>query len=167
MNYFENRLRPDERLGVMHMDMLSRSFDVAIRDLGHKLDGYPNLEAEIEAMHTICLNMVAYALKDQDDGIKKVVLRQSRDFVIGLERRSPINKEQEVIMPISDEWQFVNIVLDSRCRTCLLTGAEAAQCQVRRLLRKYSDEPDPGFGHCGFVGCTVGQNSSMNEQKPI
>ena len=33
MSYFETRIRPEERQGVMHLDMLSRSFDTAIRNM--------------------------------------------------------------------------------------------------------------------------------------
>lgn len=165
--YFKTRLRPEERQGVMHMDLLTRSFNAAVKDMGAKLEGYLNLEAEIEAVRTICKNMVEYALKDQPPDMADIILRQSRDFVISLERRSPVRKEQEVVMPISDEWQFVNCVLESRCRICVKTAAEAAACPVRRLLRKYSDEPESGWGNCGFTGCAVGQNDSTNEQEPI
>lgn len=167
MSYFKNRLRPEERLGVMHIDMLSRSLDVAIKDLGHRLDGYEHLDAELAAMQTIYRRIIQYALKDQPPEMEDIIMRQSRDFTISLERRSPIRKEQEVVMPISDEWQFVNCVLDSRCRLCLMSAAEAARCPVRALLRKYADEPEPGYAACGFIGCAVGQNKSANEQVPV
>lgn len=167
MSYFKNRLRPQERLGVMHMDMLGRSFNVALKDLGSKLDGYEGLDEDVETMRSICRRMVDYALKDQPPETADIILRQSRDFWINLERRSPVRKEQEVVMPISDEWQFVNVVLESRCHLCLKTAAEAANCPVRALLRKYADEPDPGFGNCGYVGCTVGNNASANAQEAI
>lgn len=167
MSYFKNRLRPEERMGVMHMDLLTRSFNVAIKDMGAKLEGYPNLYAEIEAVRTTCRNLVEYALKDQPPDTRDIILRQSRDFVISMERRSPVKKELEVVMPIGDEWQFVQVVLDSRCAVCLKSAAEAEGCQVRKLLRKYSDEPEPGFAACGFTGCIVGQNESANRQEGI
>jgi len=166
-NYFKTRLRAEERLGVMHMDLLTRSFNAALKDLGSKLEGYEDLEGDIKTVREICKKIVAYALKDQAKDTADIILRQSRDFVISLERRSPVRKEQEVVMPISDEWQFVNVVLDSRCNICLKSAAEAEACPVRKLLRKYSDEPEAGYGNCGFTGCVVGQNDSTNEQKPI
>lgn len=167
MSYFKNRLRPEERLGVMHIDMLSRSLDVAMEDLRPRMEGYENLDEEMETVRAIYRRILQYALKDQPEDTEDIIKRQSRDFTISLERRSPIRKEQEVVMPISDEWQFVNVVLESRCGICLKSSAEATACPVRRLLRKYSDEPEPGYGTCGFTGCTVGQNDSTNEQVPV
>lgn len=167
MSYFEKRLRPEQRLGIMHIDMLSRSLQAAVDDLGNKLDGYENLEGDIKTVEDIYRRMVAYALKDQPKDTASIILRQSRDFTISLERRSPIRKEQEVVMPISDEWQFVNIALESRCRMCLMSAPEAQHCPVRALLRKYADEPEPGFAACGYIGCVVGQNDSANEQVPV
>lgn len=41
-DYAARRLRPEERRGVMHMDMLSRSFRLAACDLGKRLEGYKN-----------------------------------------------------------------------------------------------------------------------------
>ena len=167
MSYFKTRLRPEERLGVMHMDMLGRSFNVAINDLGAKLDGYDGLEEDIKTVRSICGRIVRHALKDQPPDTADIILRQSRDFTIDLTRRSPARKEQEVVMPISDEWQFVSCVLESRCAVCLKTAAEAAACPVRALLRKYSDEPEQGFGNCGYTGCAVSQNDRENAQEMI
>lgn len=167
MSYFKNQLRPEERLAIMHVDMLARSLDAAVHDLTGRLKGYEHLEAELAAVRTIYRRIKEYALKDQPKETASIILRQSRDFVISLERRSPVKKEQEVVMPISDEWQFVQVVLDSRCAVCLKSAAEAESCPVRKQLRKYSDEPEPGFAACGFIGCTVGQNDSANEQVPV
>ena len=167
MSYFKTRLRPEERMGVMHMDMLGRSFNVALEDIRGKLEGYEGLEQDVETMRGICLRMVEYALKDQPPETASLILRQSRDFTIGLQRRSPVRKELEVIMPISDEWQFVQAVVESRCSICLLSATDAAKCPVRALLRRYSDEPEPGFAACGFIGCKVGQNDSANAQEAI
>ena len=166
-DYFRTRLRPQERLGVMHLDMLGRSFNVALKDLGSKLDGYEDLDKDVETMRSILRRLVEYVLKDQPKDTANIILRQSRDFIINLERRSPVRKEQEVVMPVGDEWQFVQVVLDSRCAVCMKTAGEAMTCPVRALLRKYADEPDPGFGHCGYVGCTVGNNASANAQEAI
>ena len=167
MSYFKNRLRPEERLAIMHVDMLARSLDAAMGALMGRMEGYEHLDAEMAAVRTIYRRIVEYALKDQPKETADIILRQSRDFIISLERKSPIRKEQEVVMPISDEWQFVSVVLESRCRLCLKSSAEAAACPVRRLLRKYSDEPEAAFAACGFTGCTVSQNDSANEQEPI
>lgn len=166
-DYFKTRLRPEERLGVMHMDLLARSFNGAIARMEPKLKDYERLEEDKAALRDICRRLTEHALKDQPADTADIILRQSRDFTLSLERRSPVKPEQEVVMPISDEWQFVRVVLDSRCAVCVKTAGEAAACPVRKLLRKYSDEPEPGFAACGFIGCSVGVNDSMNEEAGI
>ena len=136
MSYFETRIRPEERQGVMHMDMLSRSFDTAIRSMGRKLAGYEALEEDARTLKEICERLRDWALKDQSADTMDIILRQSRDYVLGLERRGPVRRGEEVVMPIEDEWQFVSVTLESRCRTCMMTPEEAAACPVRRLLRR-------------------------------
>ena len=46
-DYAARRLRPEERRGIMHMDMLSRSFRLAACDLGKRLADYKYLNRDL------------------------------------------------------------------------------------------------------------------------
>ena len=167
-DYAARRLRPEERRGIMHMDMLSRSFRLAACDLGKRLEGYKYLSRDIGMMQSVCRRLIEHAMENVEPEMRAQVLRQSRDYTLGLERIAAARKEEEVVMPMSDEWQFVSIVLDSRCSMCLKSGAESRQCRVRALLRKYADEPDPGAMGCGYAGCQLSNDASkINRQEKI
>ena len=50
---------------------------------------------------------------------------------------------------------------------CLKTDAECKACKIRKLLRKYCDEPDPGLMSCGFRGCDMGDSAKINRQERL
>lgn len=167
-DYAARRLRPEERRGIMHMDMLSRSFRLAACDLGRRLDGYRWLNRDLGMVQSACRRIIEHAAQGTDRGALEQVLRQSRDYALGLERIAVARKEEEVVMPMQDEWQLISIVLDARCAVCLKGGAESRQCRVRALLRKYADEPDPGALGCGYAGCQLSNDGEkINRQEKI
>lgn len=167
-DYAARRLRPEERMGIMQLDMLSRSFRLATCDLSKRLEGYRYLNRDLGAVQSACRRLIEYAAQNVDQGALDQVLRQSRDYALGLERIAVARKEEEVVMPMSDEWQFVSVVLDSRCGMCLKSGTESRQCRVRALLRRYVDEPDPGTLGCGYAGCQLANDGEkINRQEKI
>lgn len=167
-DYAARRLRPEERRGIMHMDMLSRSFRLAACDLSKRLEGYRYLNRDLGAVESACRRMIEYAAQGTDRGALEQVIRQSRDYALGLERIAAVHKEEECVMPMSDEWQFVSVVLDAKCSMCLKSGAESRQCRVRALLRKYADEPEPGALGCGYAGCQLSNDGDrINRQEKI
>ena len=167
-DYAARRLRPEERRGIMHMDMLSRSFRLAACDLGTRLADYKYLNRDLGTVQSVCRRLIEHAMENVEPEMRAQVLRQSRDYTLGLERIAAARREEEVVMPMSDEWQFVSIVLDSRCSVCLKSGAESRQCRVRALLRKYADEPDPGAMGCGYAGCQLSNDATkINRQAKI
>lgn len=166
--YAAKRLRPEERNAIMHLDMLNRSFKMAVCDLSKRLEGYKYLKRDIGACSSACRRMIEYATQNCDAEFIAQLLRQSRDYTIGLTRIAAARPEEECVMPLSDEWQFVSIVLDSRCSMCLKSGVESRQCKVRKLLRKYADEPDPGAMACGYAGCQLSTDTNkINKQEKI
>lgn len=130
-DYAARRLRPEERRGIMHMDMLSRSFRLAACDLGKRLAGYKYLNRDLGMMQSVCRRLIARAMENVDPEMRAQVLRQSRDYALGLERIAVARREEEVVMPMQDEWQFISVVLDARCAVCLKGGAESRQCRGR------------------------------------
>lgn len=67
-DYAARRLRPEERRGIMHMDMLSRSFRLAACDLSKRLEGYRYLNRDLGAVESACRRMIEYAAQGTDRG---------------------------------------------------------------------------------------------------
>lgn len=166
-DYWKSRLNGEQRQALMNIDMLTRSFEVCAEALKGRVGDYKYLNRDIKLMRSVAQRILKLALDGLPDDTAATILRQSRDFRLETVRISPVRRGEEVVMPMEDEWQFVNIVLDSRCATCLKTSGECRSCGVRKLLRQYADEPDPGLRDCGFQGCEISQSSRLNEQKKL
>ena len=166
--YKKRRLRNEERLAVMKLDMLTRSFGEAVCALESRLGGYKYAKRDVSCVVGICKKLVREALGECPADIAAQIIRQSRDYCIGLERRSVTRRMDEVVMPMNDEWQFIHICLDSRCSICLKTPTECRECKVRALLRRYVDEPEPEIsGACGFMGCDLSDSKKLNKQERL
>lgn len=166
--YAKKRLRNEERVAIMTMDMLARSFEHNVDQLSRRLEGVKNVKRDLGMIRYICDRLMRAAIGDSPAEIAEHLIRQSRDFQLGLERISPVRRMEEVVMPLEDEWQFVHICLESRCGLCLKTGEECRKCGVRKLLRKYVDEPEPGsLTECGFMGCDLGDSKKLNKQERL
>lgn len=171
LEYKKRRLRNEERLAVMQLDMLGRSFEDAVRALGGRLANVKNVKRDLGMMRYIC-NRLVRATLETDPGvpgeIAAHILRQSRDFRFSLERISPVRKMEECVMTLEDEWKLIHITLDSRCGICLKTGEECRRCKVRALLRKFVDEPEPGsLTECGYQGCDLSDSKKLNRQERL
>ena len=171
--YAKKRLRNDERLAVIGMDMLSRSFAAAMAVLEPRLTaaGVKGIKRDMGMLRHICERMLNETLNSAPGVPEEVaahLVRQSRDFRFALERIAPVRKQEEVVMPLEDEWQFIQIVLESRCAMCLKTPGEVRSCQLRKLLRKYADEPKPGaMTECGFMNHILGDSAKLNKQERL
>lgn len=168
--YAKRRLTNEERAAVMHLDMLSKSFEYCVDKLARRLGGYRYTKRDLGMMRSTCRRVVEAALGENPEDLAKQILRQSRDFRLGLERISPVRKAEEVVMPLEDEWQLIHICLESRCGMCLMTEGECRTCRVRALLRRYCDEPEPGsLRGCGYQGCDLsdGDRKRMNRQERL
>lgn len=169
--YKKRRLRNEERLAVMQIDMLGRSFDDAIRVLGGRLEHVKGVKRDLGMIRHICKRLVYEAL-NTDPGvpgeIAAQIIRQSRDFRFALERISPVKKMEECVMTLEDEWKLIHITLDSRCKLCLKSGEDCKRCEIRKLLRKFVDEPEPGsLTECGYQGCDLSDSQKLNKQERI
>lgn len=167
--YNKRRLREEERLGVMRLDAITRSFEAALEPLrGGKLAGEKYLNRDVACVKRIIGKIRDAALKEVPQDARDVLMRQSRDYIVTVAKIQVQRQMDEVIMPMADEWQFVHIVLDSRCKICMNTPGEARACGVRALLRRYTDEPEPlSAGDCGFMGCDMDDSKKLNKQKRL
>lgn len=166
--YKNRRLRNEERLAVMKLDMLTRSFGEAVCALENRLSGYKYAKRDLNCVLSICKKLVRISLGESPQDIAAQIIRQSRDYCLGLERRSVTRRQEEVVMPLKDEWQFIHITLESRCGICLKTPAECRDCKIRALLRRYADEPEPMIaGECGYMGHDLSDSSKMNKQERL
>lgn len=166
--YKKRRLRNEERLAVMQLDMLTRSFGEAVCALENRLKGYKYTKRDPNCVLSICKKLVREALGESPQDIAAQIMRQSRDFRFALERISPVRKMEECVMTLEDEWKLIHITLDSRCKICLKTGEECRKCEVRKLLRKFVDEPEPGsLTECGYMGCDLSDSKKLNRQERI
>lgn len=167
--YARRTLRNEERQAVMHLDMLAGSFFNAVEKLRGRLKGDRNLNRDVGMMGWICKRLVREAIRDVEPDVARQILRQSRDYELGLTRKQVVQRHEEVIMPLEDEWQFVHIALESRCKTCLNDANGCRDCALRKLLRRYADEPEPGaLTPCGYMGLDVADNvKRMTKQERL
>lgn len=151
--YRLSRMSNLERQGIMMLDMLSRSFAASYAPLAARIEkAYKWGKRDLGMIAGAIGRLKAAALSGVQEDIQQTIDRQSRDFVLGLERRSPVRKGQEIVMPIEDEWQLIQIAMTERCSVCVKDSAECRRCELRKLLRRYTNEPEPEFDTCGFMG---------------
>ena len=157
-DYNARRLREEERRGVFALDQLTRSFETACRRLENRLKGYKYYRRDIGMIQAACKRLYIEAVKDVDPELLLQIERQSRDYVLDSVRRTVVPPD-EVVVTTADIDTLINLVLDSHCAMCMIEGSAAKNCKVRRLLRKFTDEPDPGFMPCGFVSRRMNDKS--------
>lgn len=169
--YKKRRLNNAERLAVMQLNMLSRSFADAISVLEGRLANVKGVKRDAGMLKYICNRLVRETLETAPGvpaDIAAQIIRQSRDFRFGLERISPVRKMEECVMTLEDEWKLIQIALDSRCKLCLKSGEECRRCKIRALLRKFVDEPEPGsLTECGYMGCDLSDSKKLNKQERL
>lgn len=161
-DYNARRLREEERRGVFALDQLTRSFDTACRRLDNRLNGYKYCRRDVGMIQAACKRLYIEAVKDVDPELLLQIERQSRDYVLDSVRKTVVPPD-EVVVTTADIETLLNLVLDSHCAMCMLEGSAAKGCKVRRLLRKFTDEPDPGFMQCGFVSRRM--NDKVNDAR--
>ena len=149
-DYNARRLREEERRGVFALDQLTRSFETACHRLESRLKGYKYYRRDVGMIQAACKRLYIEAVKDVDPELLMQIERQSRDYVLDSVRKTVVPPD-EVVVTTADIETLLNLALDSHCAMCMLEGSAAKGCKVRRLLRKFTDEPDPGFMPCGFV----------------
>jgi hypothetical protein len=166
--YAKRRLRAEERMAILKLDMLSRSFGGAVDALEKKLEGVKGVKRDLGMMRHIITRFMEEALKEVPADQVAQLLRQSRDYRLSLERLNVNAHHDEYVIGQEDVWQMIHITLDARCSICLASGTEAKNCGVRKLLRKYMDEPDPGcLSGCGYAGVDVADSKLMNRQERL
>ena len=164
--YNRRRMSNEERAAIMHLDMLERSFGYCVEKLNRRLSGYKWARRDLGMMRSACRRVTEAAMEGCEDSMAAQILRQSRDFRLGLERTGPLRRSEEVVMPLEDEWQLIHICLESRCGLCLMEEGEVKQCKIRALLRRYCDEPEPGtLRGCGYQGCDLSDGSRQRMTK--
>lgn len=170
MAYDPNRIRSDERIAIMALDMLGRSFDYQVKKITPRLErgGYKYVKRDVGLMKAAFNRIRNEALKGVDAQMQAHINRQSRDYEIRAVQVSVTKYTESVVMPLKDEWQFVQIVVESRCKLCLNTGKECKECGVKALLRRYVEEPDHGMlTECGFQGCELSDSKKLNKQERL
>lgn len=153
--YKAKRLTPDERSGVMQLDMMIRGFAGAISDCGARLASYKWLKRDVGLVVSTLERLIKIATQDGDPEIMAHLLKQSRDYQLAVVKRAalPQAHHDTIAMPIEDMRDFVGAMVHDNCELCIKRGGECTQCEVRRLLHKYVDEPDPGYLECGYSTC--------------
>lgn len=165
-DYKRSRMSGMQRQGIMMLDMLTRSFDASVEVLEERLGGYKYARRDMGAVRAAIKRLREAALEGVEEDVRRTILRQSRDFRLGLERMSPIDRKQEMIVSMEDLWQMVNLAVEERCSMCMKTDAEARACPVRKLLRRYTNEPEPGLSSCGYMGSAMsGEVKHLNAQE--
>ncbi len=150
--YKAKQLSSDERSGVMQLNMMVKCFTSAVEDCGARLANYKYLKRDTGMVVAAIKRLVKLAIQDADPEIMAHLLRQSRDYVMIVIKRSckPQQYHDEIVMPLDDMRDFVGAMIHDNCELCIKRGGECSQCDVRRLLHKYVSEPDPGYLECGY-----------------
>lgn len=157
MEQKKKRLTADERQGVMMLDMLTRSFDAAMVNLQQRTADYRYLKRDLGLMRGAMRRMLNHIKATTDEDGFATCRRQSRDYRIGIERISPVKRPQEVVMLAEEEHMLFGLALEERCKTCLKSGREYRQCELRKLCLKYLDVPesDSRYDECEMAGCEI------------
>lgn len=164
--YRRKRMDEKERMGYMTLCMLPVSVEKAAGKLQRKLEGYRYLKRDLGAIRAAIARIRAAADAQTDEDTIGTVLRQGRDYMLDAVRYTPIRTGGEIVMPAEDEWQLINLALTERCGICLKSDAEAKRCKLRKLLRRYVHEDDPGLSACGYTQVRLNEHmKNMNEQK--
>lgn len=170
MAYDPNRMRGEERISIMGIGMLGDAFESYLEGLQKRYEraGYRYVKRDLGLMRSAFKRLWNEALKGVDDKTRRHLILQTRDFEIRAVRRSVTQDKETVTMTLEDEWQFVQIAVESRCKLCLATGAECRDCGVRKLLRRYISEPETGMlTECGYQGCEVSDHKKLNRQERL
>lgn len=169
--YSKRRLKNEERMGVMMLDMLTRSYGDAVNALGDRLKDVKYVKRDSALLSSICKRLIKAVFETAPGtpaDLAAQIIRQSRDFHLVIERKAVVRRQDECVMPIADEWQFVQITLDARCSICLKDDRQCRECGVRKLLRRYLDEPDPGcLSGCGYSGVKLSDSKQLNKQERL
>ena len=166
--YRKSRFTGMERQGLMMLDMLGRSFEAVTGALEKRLEAYRYARRDLGAVKAAIGRLKAAAMEGAQEDIQQMINRQSRDYRLGIERMGPVsgNPGQEIVMPMEDLWQLINLALCERCSMCVKTPQEARKCALRKLLRRYANEPEPGYAACGFVGYELSEDvKHLNRQE--
>lgn len=150
----KKRLTADERQGVMTLDMLTRSFDSAMGLLERRFADYRYLKRDLGLIKGALHRMLAHLARTVDADSIEVCRRQSRDYRIGIERWTPVRRQDEVVLLAEEEHMLFRLALEERCKTCLKSGREYRECELRRLCLKYLQTPETGdrYDECEFAG---------------
>ncbi len=170
MAYDPNRLRSEERISIMAFGMLGDAFEYYLDSLQKRYERaeYRYVKRDLGLMRAAFKRLWNEALKGVDDNTRRHLILQTRDYEIRAVRSTVTRDKETVTMSLEDEWQFVQIVVDSRCKICLTTGVECRDCGVRQLLRRYIAEPECGtLTECGYQGCDVSDHKKLNRQERL
>lgn len=166
--YKKHKLTSQERVSIMHLDMLQRSISDATEGIKDRLakTGYKYLNRDIGLINSAMKRMCDAALASTSKENVMMILRQSRDVRLGLEKARVVRQKDEIVMPIDDEWQFVRLVVEGNCEICVKTPAECRACKIRKLLRRYTFEPEPGIlSGCGFKSSVMGTSKKVTDER--
>lgn len=156
--YRKSRFTSMERQGLMMLDMLGRSFEAVTGALDGRLSEYRYTKRDVGAVRAAIGRLRNAAMEGAQEDTRQMINRQSRDYRLGIERIGPVSGDpaHEMVMPMEDVWQLVNLALTERCNMCVKTAQEARRCELRKLLRRYTNEPEPGYAPCGFTEVELG-----------
>ena len=170
MAYDPNRIRAEERISIMALGMLGDAFEYYLSGLTKRYERaeYKYVKRDLGLMRAAFKRLWNEALKGVDDASRRHLILQTRDYEIRAVRNSVTKDKETVTMSLEDEWQFVQIAVESRCSICMATGVECRDCGVRKLLRRYIGEPECGvLSECGYQGCVVNDHAKLNKQERL
>lgn len=159
----------EERQGIMQLDMMMRSFNTAFGRLENRMKGYKYTARDLGMINGALKRMLHYLHGTMGEDISDIINRQSRDYRLTVERWTPVRRQEEVVMPLEDEWLLINLALKERCNICVLSGRKCRECNLRRLLNKYLSEPEGSkFEDCGFKSTELyADEKRMNKHREL
>lgn len=158
MNYEEykkRRLCADERNALGNIGVIAQSLDKYIETLRDRLElaGYRYANRD-KGMLTKTLERLYLTVADT---VPKDIMSQYERHYRGarwgvLPEGRAAKEPYEVIVPESDLAMMADLTLKGHCAMCLKDGTDADMCPIRKMLRRYIDEPKPLYTHCGYAG---------------
>lgn len=154
--YKKRRLCAEERTALGSIGAISQGLDGYLETLRGRLEsaGYRYVNRDKGMLIKTLERLYLKASETVPEDLMQQYERHYRGAWYGVvcHGAKAVKEDYEVIIPESDLVMMADLVLHGHCTTCLKEGNDANTCPTRKMLRRYIDEPEPLYMHCGYAG---------------
>lgn len=161
MNWDEYRKRVPtgkEKTAMMRFAMNAKSMDEAIDDFAERLGDYKYLKRDRAMIMSRVEAILSAGAKDIPQDIMQVIQRQAMGYELRLVKKTGMQTGSNVVMSIEDLDGFASVIIGNECAMCMKDGKDKRECEYRKLMRRYIEEPQPRYRDgCGYQTIDVNE----------